>query len=319
MLSDRPAAMPLETIRLFGVAAHVDHLGAGIGLLAVVGDGDGVELAHRIVALQDAARILPGDRGPGLHLGPGDLGVGAAAGAALGDEVVDPTPALGVARIPVLHGGILDLGVIESDQLDHGRMKLVLVPHRRRTAFEIAHVRALVSDDQRALELAGVGRVDAEVGGKLHRAAHALRHVDEGAVGEDRRIQRREEVVRIGHHGAKVALHKRWMLLHRLRDRAEDDAHLGELVLEGGGDRDAVEHRVHGDAGQHLPAPGVEYRASRRSSEQLRVDLVQALWPIHIGLGRGVIAGVLIIDGRIVQLGPGRLLIFHLKPALRTP
>src|SRR3546814_13546147 len=36
------------------VLAEVDHLGAGVGLLIVVGDGDGVELAHRVVALQDA-------------------------------------------------------------------------------------------------------------------------------------------------------------------------------------------------------------------------------------------------------------------------
>ena len=81
-----------------GVLADVDHLGAGVGLLVVVGQRDRVELADRVVALQDAARVLPGDRRAGLDLGPGDLGVAAAAGAALGDEVVDAAPAL--ARRP---------------------------------------------------------------------------------------------------------------------------------------------------------------------------------------------------------------------------
>ena len=177
------------------VLAEVQHLGAAVDLLVAVRDRDRVELAARVIAAQDAARIFPGDGRAGLELGPGNLGARAAAVAALGDEVVDAALAARVARIPVLDGRILDLGVIERDQLDHGGMQLVLVAHRRRAAFEIADVGALVGDDQRALELAGVLLVDAEVGRELHRAAHARRHVDERAVGEHRRIERREEVV----------------------------------------------------------------------------------------------------------------------------
>ena len=67
-----------------------------------------------------------------------------------------PPRPCGVARIPVLDGRVLDLGVVERDQLDHGGMQLVLVAHRRGAAFEVAHVGALVGDDERALELAGV-------------------------------------------------------------------------------------------------------------------------------------------------------------------
>ena len=177
------------------VLAEMQHLGAGIDLLVPVRDRDRIELAARIVAAQDAARIFPGDRRAGLELGPGDLRARAAAVAALGHEVVDAALALRVARIPVLDGRILDLGVIKRDQLDHRGMQLVLVAHRRGAAFEIAHVGALVGDDQRALELAGVALVDAEIGGQLHRAAHARRHIDERAVGEHRRVERGEEVV----------------------------------------------------------------------------------------------------------------------------
>ena len=119
----------------------------------------------------------------------------AAAVAALGHEIIDAALAFGVARIPVLHGRVFDLGIVERDQLDHRRVQLVLVALRRRAAFEIGDVGALVGDDQRALELAGVALVDAEIGRELHRAAHALRHVDERAVGEHRRVQRREEIV----------------------------------------------------------------------------------------------------------------------------
>src|SRR6202023_2671056 len=91
------------------VLAEVDHLGAGIDLLAAVRDGNRVELALRVVAAQGAARILPRDGGAGLHLSPGNLRVAAAAVAALGDEIVDAAAALRVARIPVLPRGVLVL------------------------------------------------------------------------------------------------------------------------------------------------------------------------------------------------------------------
>ncbi len=43
----------------FGALAEVDHLGAGVGLLAAIGDGDGIELTHAVIAAQDAGRIFP--------------------------------------------------------------------------------------------------------------------------------------------------------------------------------------------------------------------------------------------------------------------
>src|SRR5439155_16805515 len=94
------------------VLADVDHLGAGVGLLAVVGEGDGVEFADAGFALEDAGRVFPGDGGAGLDLGPADLRAGAAAGAALGDEIVDAAEAVGIAGVPVLDGRIFDLGVV---------------------------------------------------------------------------------------------------------------------------------------------------------------------------------------------------------------
>ena len=88
--------------RALCVLADMDHLGAGVGLLLVVGHGDRVELADGIVPLQDTARILPGDRGTGLDLCPGNLRIPAHALAALGDEVVNAALAFLVARVPIL-------------------------------------------------------------------------------------------------------------------------------------------------------------------------------------------------------------------------
>src|SRR6202011_919361 len=85
-----------------GVLAEMDHLGAGIDLLVAVRNRDRIELATRIVAAQDAARIFPGDGRAGLDLGPGNLGIVAAAVAALGNEIVDTALALRISGIPVL-------------------------------------------------------------------------------------------------------------------------------------------------------------------------------------------------------------------------
>src|SRR5262245_32169532 len=138
----------------------MQHLGAAVDLLVAVGNRDRVELTARIVAAQDAARILPGAGRTGLDLGPGDLEGAAAAVATLGDEIVDAALAFRIARIPVLYRRILDLGIVESHELDDGRVQLVLIALRRGAALEVAYVGALVGDDQRALELAGVALVD---------------------------------------------------------------------------------------------------------------------------------------------------------------
>ena len=63
--------------------------------------------------------------------------------------------------------------------LDHRRVQRVGGVHRRRAALDVVHLAALVGDDQRALELAHVLGVDAEVGLQRHLDVHARRHVDE--------------------------------------------------------------------------------------------------------------------------------------------
>src|ERR1017187_717793 len=86
-----------------GVLAEVNHLGAAVDLLVAVRDRDRVKFTPGIIAAQDAAWIFPGDGRTGLDLGPGNLGILAAAVAALGNEVEDTAFAVGVAGIPILH------------------------------------------------------------------------------------------------------------------------------------------------------------------------------------------------------------------------
>src|SRR5437762_2927770 len=170
--------------RAAGVLAEVDHLGSGIRLLIVVGQSYRVELAHRVVALQNATGIFPGDGGAGLNLCPGNLGVDAAATPALGHKVVDSALSLLVTGIPVLHGRVLDLSVVKSDKFDNCGVQLVFVANRRGATFEITDVRAFVGDDQCAFELPSFSRIDAEVGRKLERTANSLGNINERSVAE---------------------------------------------------------------------------------------------------------------------------------------
>ena len=165
-----------------------------------------------------------------------------------GDEVVDTAAALLVAGIPVLHGRIFDLGPFVGSDFHDGGVQLVLVAHGRRATFEVAYIAVVVGDDEGALKLSRVGRIDAEIGRQLHGAAHPFGYVHKRPVAEYRRVEGGEEVVAVRNYRAQVLAHKVGVVFHRLADGAEDDAQFGQLLLEGGFHRYAVHDGVDGDA-----------------------------------------------------------------------
>src|SRR3984893_12271188 len=295
----------------------MDHLGAGIDLLAAVGNRDRIEFAARIVAPKNAGRIFPRNRGSGFNLSPGDLGIRAPAITTLSDEIIDPAAAVRLAWIPVLHRRIFDLGIVKGDQLDDRGMQLIFVALGRRAALEIGNVVALVGDDQRAFELARVLFVDPEIRREFHRAANARGNVNEGPVGKYRTVQRRVEIVRRGHHRSEIFPDEVWMDMHGFRNRAENHSRPGQFLLESGDDRDRVEHRIDRDSAVRADAGKRLLLAQRNSElrvnlEKLRIDFVERFWTGG-RLGRGIIVKILIIDLRIVHPGPARLL--HRQPA----
>src|SRR6185437_5444300 len=194
---------------------------------------------------------------------------------ALGHKVVDTADAVLVAGIPVLHGRVLNLRIIERDQLNYSRMQLVLIALGSSATLQIARVATFLDHNQRALKLAGIRRVDAEVGGKLHWTANALRDKSKGAVAEYRRIQGRIEVVGIRNHGTEILLHQVGMLLYRLGKRAEDHSLFRQLLLKCSGDGNAVEHGIHSNTGEPLlfvqrnPQLAVGFK-------NLRINFIQA-------------------------------------------
>ena len=290
--------------------AIVDHLGAGVGLLIIVGDGNRVKLSNAVFAVEDAARIFPRHCAARFDLRPAHLAVPALTQSALGHEVIYATFAFGVARVPVLHGRIFDFGIVQRNEFDNSGVQLVFVAHWRGAAFEIGHITALVGDNQRTFKLAGILGIDAEIGGELHRASHAFRDINKCPVGEDRAVQRCKIIVMHRHNLAEPFLHQLRIFLNRLRYAAENHASTFKFCAKGGGDRNTVEHGVHSHAARALDASQHFLLCNRDAqllinTQNFGVYLVQRakLW---LGLRLGVIISVLIIDWRHVELCPIR-------------
>ncbi len=87
------------------------------------------------------------------------------------------------------------------------------------------------------------------------------------------------------------------MRLHRFGEGAEDHAGRGQLVLERGGHRYAVEHRVDRDASQ-ARAFMQGHAELLVGGKQLRVDIRQALRTVGVHLRRRVVGDGLVVDGR---------------------
>ena len=94
-------------------------------------------------------------------------------------------------------------------------------------------------------------------------------------------------------------------------DRTKDDTLFGELLFEGGAHGHAVKHRVHGHARQ-------PFALLQRNAEllvgfqELRIHFVEAFRSFAGLLRRGVVDDVLVIDGFVMDLWPGRF--FHRLP-----
>ena len=287
-----------------GVLADVYHLRACVGLLVVVGHGNAVELRHGVVAAQHARRVFPCNRRTGLHLCPRELGVHSAQVAALRHEVEHSALAVLVARIPVLHRGVFHLGIVLHDNLHDCGVELVLIAHRGGAALKIRHVGIVFGDDERALELSRVPRIDTEIGAQLHRAAHSLGDVYKRPVAEHGTVEGGIEVVAVWHHASQVFPHQVGVLLDGVTYRGEDHSLLGELLLERGLHRHRVHDGVHGGA------------AKRQTLLERYAELVECLHQLGVyllvlgllGQRVGIIGYGLVVHRRHVDVAPLRLL-----------
>src|SRR5438874_11328527 len=95
------------------------------------------------------------------------------------------------------------------------------------------------------------------------------------------------------------------MIANGFRERAEDNAHLRKLALKCRRHGYAVKHRVYSYSGEKflLLQRNAELLIS---AQQLRINLFHAL-ELRFLLRRSVISDVLIINGRVLYIGPLRL------------
>jgi len=131
-------------------------------------------------------------------------------------------------------------------------VKLIGVANGRGAALEVAHLGAFVGDDQGALELARLRGVDAEVRRKLHGATHALRYIYKRAVGEDRGIERRVEIVGVRHDCAQVLLDEVGCFCTASENEQKMTPISASLSLKVVATEDRVEDRVDGHIGEAL-------------------------------------------------------------------
>jgi hypothetical protein len=140
-------------------------------MLSAVGQSDADDFAAGAPALHDDAGIFHGETAADVAVDPANFGV-FVGDAALGDEIED-------IAAPVLHRDVLDFGALHGDEFDYRAVQSGGLKLRRRAAFHVHHFRAFIGDDERALELAELLAVDAEIGLERMLHFHAGRHVDE--------------------------------------------------------------------------------------------------------------------------------------------
>src|SRR6516225_512201 len=89
-------------------------------------------------------------------------------------EIIYSALSLLVTGIPILHRGIFDLCVVQSDQLHNCCMQLIFVTHGSRAAFQIANITGFFRYNQGPFELPCVFCIDAEISGQFHWAANSF-------------------------------------------------------------------------------------------------------------------------------------------------
>ena len=215
----------------------VDHLGAGVLVLAIVGEGDADDFAAGAFALHDHAGIFHRQAAADVAVDPFHFRI-LMGDAAFGDEIEHVVG-------PILDGDVLDLGALHGHQFHDRTVEGAGGELRRGAAFHVHHFRAFIHDDEGALELAKVFGVDAEVGLQRVFHLHALRHVDEGPAGKDCAVEGGELVVAGGDDFAEPRTENLRVFLQAFGTVDENHALIGDRFLNVGIGGFAVKLRFH--------------------------------------------------------------------------
>jgi hypothetical protein len=194
----------------------VRDLGSGIQVYPIAGEGNRKDVATSARLHQQNRWILHRHLRAQVAINPFHRGVSVDRGT-LRDEVVD------VLR-PVLDGRVAHASTFHNFDLDNGAVQAVAGIGWGCTPLNIVHIRARGGNNQRALELTYVLRIDTEVGlqGDFH--AHALWYIDKAATTPHRAVERGEFIIRRRNNGAEVLFDDVGILAQRCIHVGEDHA-----------------------------------------------------------------------------------------------
>ena len=131
-------------------------------------------------------------------------------------------------------------------------MKLILIPHWRRTSFEITYIAFFVSNQKGTFKLTCITCIYPEICGKLHGASYTLWYITERSVAEYCRIKRGKEIISVRDHRSHISFYKFWILPYCLAERTEYYTKLGQGFPEGGLNGYAVHNGIHCNTRQML-------------------------------------------------------------------
>src|SRR5699024_1178791 len=205
-----------------GVWSQVLHLGTGVLELAFASECYGQYFALSVRTHHPNSWVLHGDLGADVAIDPFH-GAALFYLGALGDQVVDVVG-------PALNDGVAAAAALLHNDLNYCGVQGVRLVNRCGTALYVVHVSVLINDDQGALKLTHVFRVNTEVGLQRNVDVDSWWNVDERATGPDSGVQRGEFVVTSRDDGTEVLLEQLWVRLECGIGIKEDNALLFKVL-----------------------------------------------------------------------------------------
>ncbi len=286
-----------------GIVPDMNHLGTGIRLLIIIGNGNRIKFTDRTVSFQNSTGIFPGNRRSRFNLGPNQFRIFSATQSPFGDKIIYPPFPLLISGIPILYGTVFHFGIFLYDNLHNSGMQLVLIPLRSGTPFQITDISIILSHNQRSFKLSRIPGIDPEISGQFHRTTHSLRNIHKRTVAENSRIQGRKIIIPVRHHSTQIFPDKIRMMLYSLRKRTKNNPPFRQRILKSRFHRHTVHHGIHSHSRQsHLLIQGNPQLIKRRF--QFRVHIIPVL--LLLLFRRRIIYNILIIDFRNIQLCPMR-------------
>ena len=193
---------------------------------------------------------------------------------------------------PVLDRRIAESCVLLDIKLHAARVQVRDIVFGCGTAFDKVHIRALIDDNQRMLELSGAFGVQTEIGLQRDLHMHALGDIDKRTAAPYRAVQRRELVIGRRHKLHEVFFHHVLIFAgYRVLEADIDNALVGDFLLQVMVDKLGIVLRA--DAGKRL-----SLRLRNTQLVKSVLDFLRDIFPVslHIRLAADIVGDAVHIE-----------------------